>query len=463
MKLRSIYRCQQCGFETPKWAGQCPDCAAWNTLAEEVVAVGKDKPSRSPRPLAAAPAGVQKLSEAGGGVLERLPTGIGELDRLLGGGVVPGQVLLLAGPPGIGKSTLMLHAAAALAGRKVLYISGEESLSQVADRARRIGLGGCGIILASETELDRVLETIESQRPGVVVLDSVQTVYRSELSGGPGTVGQVRECASELLRAAKARGAVLFLLGHVTKEGSVAGPKVLEHIVDTVLQFDSEERQSLRILRAEKNRFGPTSEIGLFEMTEKGLREVVDASTLFLEDGRGAVPGRAVSVTIEGSRPILVEVQALVTPTRYPLPRRTSTGMDVNRLFVLIAALEKHLRLRFDAYDVYVNIAGGLRLKDPAIDLAVCLAVVSSARDAALPPDRVFIGEVGLLGEIGRAGLMAQRLREAERVGFKSALIGERAAADMTKAGAGSSLHILRAANIPGAVEAALGQEKHPC
>jgi len=433
-------------------------------LAEEVIAVGKSKPARASRPLAAAPSGVKKLSEAGGAALERIPTGIGELDRLLGGGVVPGQVLLLAGPPGIGKSTLMLQAAARLAGRKVLYVSGEESLSQVADRARRIGLGECGIILASETELDRILEILESERPGVVVLDSVQTVYRSELSGGPGTVGQVRECASELLRAAKSRDAVLFLLGHVTKEGSVAGPKVLEHIVDTVLQFDSEERQQLRILRAEKNRFGPTSEIGLFEMTEKGLREVVDASTLFLEDRQGAaVPGRAVSVTLEGSRPILVEVQALVTSTRYPLPRRTSTGMDVNRLFVLIAALEKHLRLRFDAYDVYVNIAGGLRLKDPAIDLAVCLAVVSSARDAALPPDRVFIGEVGLLGEIGRAGLMRNRLREAERVGFRSALIGERAAADLTKAGADSSLHILRAANIPEAVEAALGQEKNPC
>jgi DNA repair protein RadA/Sms len=457
LRLKSVFRCQQCGFETPKWSGQCPGCQAWNTLVEEVVAVGKDKPLRQAQPLTAASSAVQKLSESRGKPLVRVPTGIGELDRLLGGGVVCGQVLLLAGPPGIGKSTLMLQVAAGLAGRKVLYVSGEESLSQIADRARRIGLGDCDLTLASETELGRILETLESERPGVIVLDSIQTVFRSELSGGPGTVGQVRECSSELLRAAKSRDAVLFLLGHVTKEGSVAGPKVLEHIVDTVLQFDSEERQTLRLLRAEKNRFGPTSEVGLFEMTEKGLREVVDASTLFLEEREGAAaPGRAVSVTVEGTRAILVEVQALVTSTRCPLPRRMATGMDVNRLFVLIAALEKHLRLRLDSYDVYVNIAGGLRLKDPAIDLAVCLAIVSSSRDEALPADCVYIGEVGLLGEVARAGLMAQRLREAGRVGFRSALIGERAAADLLKVGADPSIHILRAANIAGAVDAAL-------
>ncbi|MBI5243573.1 MAG: DNA repair protein RadA [Elusimicrobia bacterium] len=457
MKLKSLYRCQQCGFQAPKWAGQCPDCEAWNTLVEEVVSVGKEKSRPCARPRAAASSGVVRLSQARGKALERVPTGIGELDRILGGGVVCGQVLLLAGPPGIGKSTLMLQAAGRLAARKVLYVSGEESLSQVADRARRIGLGDCDLALASETELGRILEAVAEVKPGVIVLDSIQTVFRPELSGGPGTVGQVRDCAAELLREAKASGAALFLLGHVTKEGAVAGPKVLEHIVDTVLQFAAEERQQLRVLRAEKNRFGPTSEIGLFEMTEGGLREVLDPSALFLEEHSSRpAAGRAVSVTLEGSRPILVEVQALVTPTHTPLPRRMATGLDVNRLFVLVASLEKHLKLRFDAYDVYINIAGGLRVKDPALDLAVCLAVVSSARDTPLPAGRVFIGEVGLLGEIGRAGRLAQRLREAERLGFKRAVIGARAGAELAKSGAVTALKLSRAADIPGAVEAAL-------
>lgn len=460
MKLKAVFRCQQCAHEAPKWAGQCPGCGAWNTLAEEVVAFGKDAAAatRAARALTPASAGVVRLCEAKGRALERVPTGVGELDRLLGGGIVPGQVLLLAGAPGIGKSTLMLQAAAGLsARRKVLYVSGEESLSQVGDRARRLGLDGADVTLASETDLDAILKTIEETAPAAIVLDSIQTVFRQDLTGSPGSVGQVRECAAELLRVAKGRDAVLFLLGHVTKDGTTAGPKTLEHLVDTVLQFDSEDRELLRVLRADKNRFGPTSEVGLFEMTERGLRGVVDASALFLEDYGGTpTVGRAVSVTLEGSRPILVEVQALVTPTRYPLARRMATGLDLNRLFTLVAAVEKHLRVRLDSHDVFVNIAGGLRVKDPALDLAVCLAVVSSARDRALTPDRVFVGEVGLLGGVGRVGLLAQRLKEAERVGFRSALVDSRSLKELPKSGTRLGLEVHGAADLASALAAAL-------
>ncbi len=433
-RLKSVYRCQECGHDEPKWAGQCSGCGAWNTLAEEAVEVrgaGAPPSGRAPRPLTDFSAEAVPLASVKGAEEARRPTGLPEFDRLLGGGLVAGQVLLLAGPPGIGKSTLMLQVAHRLASQaKVLYVTGEESPSQVSGRAKRLGISGDGILLMAETDLTKIVASIETHAPSYIVLDSVQTVYHPELAGGPGTVGQVRECAAELLRAAKARGAVLFLLGHVTKDGAVAGPKVLEHLVDTVLQFDTERSGLLRLLRAEKNRFGPSNELGLFQMEEKGLAGVEDAAAFFIEE-RAAVPGRAVSVALEGSRPLLAEVQALVTPTRYPLPRRMATGLDLNRVLVLLAALEKHLHLRLETRDVYVSVAGGLRLRDPALDLAVCMAVLSSAREEALPVDCVFVGEVGLLGRLGRVGSLAARLKEAERAGFKAALIPERSREDL--------------------------------
>lgn len=466
-RLKSLYRCQQCGFASPKWAGQCPDCEAWNTLSEEAAAVATASGPASARSLTEFSSALVSLEEAGAAEQARIPVGIAEVDRLLGGGLVAGQVILLAGPPGIGKSTLMLQVAARLAqpsngcrkGLKVLYVSGEESLGQVSGRARRLGAVCGGIYLLSETNLARVLEAVEKAAPEGLILDSVQTVYHPELAGSPGSVGQVRECAAELLRAAKSRGIVTFLLGHVTKEGSLAGPRVLEHIVDTVLYFDTERHQLLRVLRVQKNRFGPSSEIGLFEMTDGGLSEVADASSLLLsEPGARGLPGRAVSACLEGSRPLLAEVQALVTPTRYPLPRRMATGLDLNRTLVLVAALEKHLQLRLESRDVFVSLSGGLRQKDPALDLAVCMALVSSARDCPLPADCVFLGEVGLLGQVGRVPQLATRLKEAQRHGFKRAAV---CAASVREA-AGSGLEAEGFASVAEAARrfAARGEER---
>lgn len=455
-RLKAVFRCQECGFETPKWAGQCQSCGAWNTLAEEAVevrtAAAAGSGARAPRPLTEFSAPAVPLSDVSGAEEKRIPVGLPEFDRLLGGGLVAGQVLLLAGPPGIGKSTLMLQIAQRLAGQgKVLYVTGEESPSQVSGRAKRLGVSGKSILLMAETDLSKVVAAIDEHAPSFIVLDSIQTVYHPELSGGPGTVGQVRECAAELLRAAKKRGAVLFLLGHVTKDGGVAGPKVLEHLVDTVLQFDTERSGVLRILRADKNRFGPAHELGLFQMDEKGLSGVADAASFFIEDPGAVTPGRAVSVALEGSRPILAEVQALVTPTRYPLPRRMATGLDLNRVLVLLAALEKHLHVRLETRDVYVSVAGGLRLRDPALDLAVCMAVVSSAREEALPADWVFVGEVGLLGRLGRVGRLGDRLKEASRAGFKTALVPDRSTEGLGRPG----LAVKAAVDLAGAAASA--------
>ncbi|MDE2510113.1 MAG: DNA repair protein RadA [Elusimicrobia bacterium] len=441
-RLKTVYRCQQCGHSASKPMGQCPGCSEWNTMVEEVV---ETRPEGLVETLAATSARAGTLTSFSSAVVElknfkedveeRRPVGIGELDRLLGGGLVAGQVVLLAGPPGIGKSTLMLQAAAKLSEKgPVLYATGEESLRQVSGRAQRLGLAPDKLFLVSETNLAKILATMESVKPWAVILDSVQTASHPQLASSPGSVGQVRECAAELVRAAKSRDTVVFLLGHVTKDGSLAGPKVLEHIVDTVLYFDTERHDLLRVLRAHKNRFGPTDELGLFEMGEKGLREVTDASSFFLADlGRAAQPGRAVSVALEGSRPMLVETQALVVPTRYPLPRRMATGLDLNRVLVLLASMERHLGLHLEDRDAFVSLAGGLRLKDPALDLAACLAVVGSSRDKSVPADMVLIGEVGLLGEIGRVPQLESRLKEAAKAGFKRALVPERAVKDLPR------------------------------
>jgi len=459
VRLKAVFACQECGQNAPKWSGQCPGCGAWNTLVEEAVEVRSAAAPSGRRPLTEFSSEITPLSEAAAVEQTRLSVGIGEFDRLLGGGLVEGQVVLLAGPPGIGKSTLMLQAAAGVRDGKVLYISGEESLTQIAGRAKRLGVKGKSIMLLAETDLRKILDALSAHKPRVVVLDSIQTVFHPELSGGAGSVGQVRECAAELLRAVKKSGAALFLLGHVTKDGTVAGPKVLEHLVDTVLQFDTEQRQMLRILRALKNRFGSAAEIGLFEMQERGLSEVKDAASFFLEEGGPPVPGRALSVGMEGSRPILAEVQALVTPTRYPLPRRMATGLDLNRVLVLIAAVEKHLKLRLESKDIYVNMAGGLRLRDTALDLAVCMAIVSSAQEKALPADQVLVGEVGLLGNLSRVGTLVLRLKEADRAGFRTAVVPSRSVDGLRRGGEKVKLRVRGAASLAAAVEICLSEE----
>lgn len=460
-RLKTIYRCQQCGHSAAKPMGQCPGCAQWNTMVEEVV---EARPEALLETVAAGGRGslvgfssdVVALKDVGQDCEKRTAVGIGEFDRLLGGGLVLGQVVLLAGPPGIGKSTLMIQVAAKLAQKEpFLYCSGEESLRQVSGRAKRLGLTAEKLLLVSETNLAKILAAMEQVKPWAVVLDSVQTVSHPQLASSPGSVGQVRECAAELVRAAKARGTIVFLLGHVTKDGSLAGPKVLEHIVDTVLYFDAEQHDFLRILRAQKNRFGPTDEAGLFEMTEGGLREVTDAASFFLAElGRRAQPGRAIGVALEGSRPILVETQALVTPTRYPLPRRMATGLDLNRVLVLLASMERHIGLHLEDRDAFVSLAGGLRLKDPALDLAACLAVAGSARDQAVPSDMVLIGEVGLLGEVGRVPQLESRLKEAAKAGFTRALAPARGVKDLPKT---IGLSVVGVADLRAAASAAFG------
>ncbi len=422
MKFKTVFICQKCGYEAPKWAGRCPQCDEWNTLAEEVKQQ-ESKKEKHTRSFTDFSSEIVKLSESRSVQESRLPTGIGEFDRLLGGGLVKGQITLLAGAPGIGKSTLMLQVADALAKtQKVLYISGEESISQISGRAQRLGVQNPNIFLHCETNIQNIIESVENVNPDVLVLDSIQTVYHPEFTSSAGTIGQVRECAAELVRLCKPKGIITFVLGHVTKDGELAGPKILEHMVDCVLYFDTEKDNLLRLLRPHKNRFGSTQEIGLFKMTGHGLEGVENAGEYFAQtSARAALKGRAYTLALEGSRPILTEVQALASPTHYPYPRRIATGVDLNRCLLLFAALEKHVGLSLDNKDIYVSIAGGVKLKDPALDLAVCAAVISSVRDVALPHDAMFLAEVGILGQVAKVPLMDRRLEEAQRLGFKTA------------------------------------------
>lgn len=426
MQLKTVYRCQECGQTSPKWAGQCPACSRWNTFVEEAEEVSARTAARS-KALTEFSSEPVPLSESGAAEQRYIPTGVEELDRSLGGGLIEGQVLLLAGPPGIGKSTLMLEvsrsmAEGALKGSTVLYVSGEESLAQVGARARRLGAGAANIYLLSENNLAKVIDAFNRIKPGLLIIDSIQTAFHPEFVGSPGSVAQIRECAAELLKIAKSKGVPLFLLGHITKDGDLAGPKVLEHIVDTVLYFDAEKSNVYRILRPHKNRFGPVSEIGIFEMTGEGLVSVKDSSELMSNTDRArALAGRAFSIAFEGSRPMLAEIQALVSRSYYPYPRRTVTGLDLNRSQILIAAIEKNAGLRLDTMDVFASLQGGIRLRDPALDLAYCAAVISSAKDLELPPDSVFLGEVGILAQTSSTAFMSRRLQEAERLGFKKA------------------------------------------
>lgn len=414
---RTVFACQECGAQSQKWLGRCPECGAWNSLVEERQA--EPAPQAAAR-YASAGEGARLYSDIAIESMARIGTGIDELDRVLGGGVVPGSLVLLGGEPGIGKSTLLLQMAARIAkrGGAVLYSSGEESEHQVKSRGERLGVGAAPLYLLAETCLERVLEEITRLKPALVIVDSIQTVFSLKMQSAPGSIGQVREAAAQLLFAAKAQNIPVFLVGHVTKEGSLAGPKALEHIVDTVLYFEGERHHAHRIIRAVKNRFGAASELGVFEMTAAGLRPVANPSALFLAERPEGTPGSAVVCSVEGTRPILVEVQALVSTSSYGYARRTAVGLDQNRLALLLAVLEKRAGLQLGGDDVYVNLAGGISVDEPAIDLGVIAAVASSVRNRPVAPRTAVFGEVGLAGEVRATAQAARRLREAARMGF---------------------------------------------
>jgi DNA repair protein RadA/Sms len=411
------YRCAECGAEAARWLGRCPDCGEWNTFAEEHAAARQ--PTRPGAPEPARPlAAVDPLAG------RRTPTGVGELDRVLGGGLVPGSVTLLGGEPGIGKSTLLLQALAGLAPRGTcLLVSAEESPEQVRLRAERVGALHDSLLVAPQPSLPEILAHVEATRPSVLAVDSIQTVFDPDVGGVPGSVTQVRECATALVRLAKERGVAVVLVGHVTKEGSLAGPRALEHVVDTVLSFEGERHHALRLLRAVKHRFAPTDELGLFEMREQGLEGVADPSRLFLADRREGAPGSAVGAVIDAGRPLLVEVQALVVPTEIPVPRRSAQALDGGRLAMLLAVLERHGGIGAGRADVYASVAGGVRIGEPGVDLALALALASACMHQALPGCSVAIGEIGLGGEVRQVARLERRLQEAARLGFRHAIV----------------------------------------
>ena len=416
---KSIYVCSDCGGNTPKWLGRCPHCGAWNTLVEGV----SEAPSKNRFQALAKSQQVANLAEIEAADVSHTPTGAEELDRVLGGGLVAGGVVLIGGDPGIGKSTLLLQAVDALSTRmKALYVTGEESGAQVAMRARRLGLAGTHVRVVAEINLEKIMATIEAENPQFCVIDSIQTVYSEQLSSAPGSVAQVRECAAQLTRIAKARGCAMVLVGHVTKEGALAGPRVLEHIVDTVLYFEGDTHSSFRLVRAIKNRFGAVNEIGVFAMTERGLKGVSNPSAIFLSTHDEPVPGSCVLVTLEGTRPLLVEIQALVD-SGGPSPRRLSVGLDRDRLAMLLAVLHRHAGVATGDQDVFVNAVGGVRISEPAADLAVLLAIQSSLRGKPLPRGFFAFGEVGLAGEVRPAPRGQERLKEAAKLGFSVAMV----------------------------------------
>jgi DNA repair protein RadA/Sms len=419
-KDKSIYTCSECGGTSPKWLGKCPHCGAWNTLTESI-AEGTSKNNRFQSLAAAQP--VATLSEIEASDVDRQPTGIDELDRVLGGGIVAGGVVLIGGDPGIGKSTLLLQALESLSRSvRVLYVTGEESGAQVALRSRRLGLDGAQVRVVAEIQLEKIAATIAAEQPAVCVIDSIQTVYSDQLTSAPGSVAQVRECAAQLTRIAKSSGTAIVLVGHVTKEGALAGPRVLEHIVDTVLYFEGDPHSSFRLVRAIKNRFGAVNEIGVFAMTEKGLKGVANPSAIFLSTHGEPVPGSCVLVTLEGTRPLLVEVQALVD-SGGPSPRRLSVGLDRDRLAMMLAVMHRHAGIACMDQDVFVNAVGGVRISEPAADLAVMLAIQSSLRGRPLPRGFIAFGEVGLAGEVRPAPRGQERLKEAAKLGFSVAIV----------------------------------------
>jgi DNA repair protein RadA/Sms len=425
-KVKSTYFCQSCGAQAAKWIGHCPSCNQWNTYAEEVV-VKETKNSRlqafsSDRSVQTANRAIL-LQDVGLQEFPRIQVPGRELSRVLGGGLVPGSLVLFGGEPGIGKSTLMLQLALRLKNLKVLYVSGEESEQQIRMRADRIGITTDSCFILQETNTQRIFQQIADMRPGLVIIDSIQTVYTDFAESSPGSVTQVRECAAEFLRFAKETNTPVFMIGHITKEGSLAGPKVLEHMVDTVLQFEGDRNHIYRLLRATKNRFGNTNEMGIYEMQGEGLREVANPSEILITQRERPTSGVAIAATMEGNRPLLIETQALVSSAAYGTPQRSATGFDLRRLSMLLAVLEKRCGFRLDIKDVFINIAGGIRVEDPGIDLALVCAVLSSGEEIPLPPDLCFAAEIGLTGEVRPVSHIEQRIAEAEKLGFKQLMI----------------------------------------
>lgn len=419
-KAKNLYSCQECGYEAQRWMGRCPDCGEWNTFVEEVrvkKSTGVQLSSLSQKPMLLEH--IQITQES------RISTGMPELDRVLGGGIVQGSLVLVGGDPGIGKSTLLLQICQKIGEKKhkVLYVSGEESMHQIKMRAQRLQVNTSELLLFTETNIDIIEKMIQEVKPQVVIIDSIQTVFRQDVSSAPGSVSQVREATSALMRLAKGLNISILIVGHVTKEGAIAGPRVLEHMVDTVLYFEGERHVSFRVLRAVKNRFGSTNEIGVFEMRGQGLQEVPNPSELMLAGRPIGEPGSIVTCSMEGTRPMLIEIQALVSPTTFGMPRRTATGIDYNRVVLLMAVLEKKLGMQLANYDSYVNLAGGLKIAEPALDLGIIAAIASSYRNQAINPYLVVFGEVGLTGEIRGVHMAEKRVIEAEKMGFKQCIL----------------------------------------
>jgi DNA repair protein RadA/Sms len=426
-KRKTKFMCSECGYESPKWMGKCPGCGEWNKMVEEVEITGANRRgafahSQGSSTIASKPmpiTSIEMVSEP------RILTDLNELNRVLGGGVVKGSLVLIGGDPGIGKSTLLLQVSSQLAqkGNQVLYISGEESLRQTKLRAERLGISSENLLVYSETNLEEINRTIENTSPSFVIIDSIQTIFHPDVTSAPGSVSQVRECTSELMRIGKTKGIAIFIVGHVTKEGSIAGPRLLEHMVDTVLYFEGERHHTYRILRAVKNRFGSTNEMGIFEMKEFGLDEVENPSEIFLEERSQGAAGSTVVASMEGTRPVLVEIQALISPTSFGNPRRMATGIDHNRVPLLMAVLEKRVGMLLQNQDAYLKVAGGVKLDEPAIDLAIAVSIASSFRDRPTKPTDCIIGEVGLTGEVRRVSRIEQRVQEAAKLGFERVIL----------------------------------------
>ena len=451
-KIHTKYVCQTCGSESMRWLGKCPACGEWNTFVEEAVPAGPGvrKPTVVARESVPVP-----IAEVTVSAEPRFSSMVPELDRVLGGGIVLGSVILVGGDPGIGKSTLMLQMAASLVGKVVLYVSGEESAGQIRLRAQRLSMEGVlHVLLMNETNLDTIESVVLGTPPELIIVDSIQTMYRPGMESAPGTVSQVREATSALVRIAKQKEIPVFLVGHVTKEGLIAGPKVVEHMVDTVLQFEGERHYAYRILRAMKNRFGSTNEIGIFEMHDRGLREVLNPSEVFLSERKYGASGSTVIAGIEGTRPLLLEVQALVAPTSYGVPQRTATGFDTRRLQMLLAVLEKRVGLHMGQYDVFVNVAGGVRIDEPAADLGMAVAIASSLRDVPVDSQAVVIGEVGLGGEIRRIHQLEKRVAEATKLGFKHIVVPPNNAASLR---GGGGIEVIEVESVDRAIQALMG------
>ncbi|MFC7061795.1 DNA repair protein RadA [Halobacillus seohaensis] len=454
-KRKVKFVCQECGYEAPKWMGKCPGCHQWNTLVEESAITGggsrhvfQTNSSTSAKP--------EKITAIKSDKEPRMATDMPELNRVLGGGIVPGSLVLIGGDPGIGKSTLLLQVSAQIANKQlpVLYISGEESSRQTKLRAERLGIHSDELYVLPETNLQDVINQIEAIEPKFVVIDSIQTIFKEDVTSAPGSVSQVRECTSQLMRIAKTKGIPIFIVGHVTKEGSIAGPRLLEHMVDAVLYFEGEQHHTFRILRSVKNRFGSTHEMGIFEMKEKGLEEVLNPSEIFLEERSQGAAGSIVVASMEGTRPVLVEIQALISPTAFGNPRRMATGIDNSRVPLLMAVLEKRAGLLLQNQDAYIKVAGGVKLDEPAIDLAVAISIASSFRDQVSNGDDVVVGEVGLTGEVRRVARIEQRVQEAAKLGFKRVIIPNKNLEGMKPP---SSIKVIGVSTVQEAMQVILG------